>query len=47
MIDMIDMIKISLLILGGIIMGVLLFTLMRCIDITWSGKLKDLFKFNK
>jgi hypothetical protein len=41
------MIKISLLILGGIIMFFLLFTLMRCIDITWSGKLKDLFKFNK
>ena len=41
------MIKISLLILGGIIMWFLLFTLIRCIDTTWSGKLKDLFKFNK
>lgn len=41
------MIKISLLILVGIIVWFLLFILMRCIDTTWSGKLKDLFKFNK
>jgi hypothetical protein len=39
------MIKISLLILGGIILWFILFTLMRCIDTSWTGNLKDLFKF--
>jgi len=42
---MYKVIIISIFILGGIIIGLLLFTLMRCIDVTWTGKLKDLFKF--
>ncbi len=37
--------KIILLSIGLIFIGLVLFTLMRTLDSSWSGKLKDLFKF--
>jgi hypothetical protein len=40
------MIKIGLLILGGIVIWVLLFTVLSIIDNPCSGKLKGYFKFS-
>jgi hypothetical protein len=31
--------------IGLIFVGLVLFTLMRTLDQSWSGKIKDLFKF--
>jgi len=38
-------IKATLLIILLSFIGILIFELLRCIDSSWSGKLKDLFKF--
>ena len=36
--------KIIFLVIGLIFVGLVLFTLMRTLDSSWSGKIKDLFK---